>query len=60
MGKDGSVGMQAVALAGGLTIAQDEATSVVFGMPREAITLGAAREILPVDAIAPTLLELVR
>ena len=60
MGRDGSVGMQALALAGGMTIAQDEASSVVFGMPKEAIALGAARQVLPAEAIGPRLLELVR
>jgi two-component system, chemotaxis family, protein-glutamate methylesterase/glutaminase len=57
MGRDGADGMQAIAQVGGLTIAQDEATSVVFGMPREAIALGAAKQVLPIQAIAPTLLN---
>jgi two-component system chemotaxis response regulator CheB len=57
MGRDGADGMQALAQAGSLTIAQDEATSVVFGMPKEAIALGAAQEILPVQNIAPFLLN---
>jgi two-component system chemotaxis response regulator CheB len=57
MGKDGAVGMQAIAQAGGVTIAQDEATSVVFGMPKEAIALGAAQYILPLGEIAPVLLK---
>ncbi|NEO89163.1 MAG: chemotaxis response regulator protein-glutamate methylesterase, partial [Moorea sp. SIO3G5] len=39
-------------------IAQDETTSLVFGMPKEAIALGAAKEVLPIDAIAPRLREL--
>ena len=60
MGKDGAKGMLAIAQAGGLTIAQDEATSIIFGMPKEAIDLGAAREILPLGAIAPMLLELLQ
>jgi two-component system, chemotaxis family, protein-glutamate methylesterase/glutaminase len=58
MGRDGADGMQAIAEAGGFTIAQDEATSVVFGMPKEAISLGAAKQVLPIQAIAPTLLSL--
>jgi two-component system, chemotaxis family, protein-glutamate methylesterase/glutaminase len=58
MGRDGADGMQMIAEAGGFTIAQDEATSVVFGMPKEAIKLGAAKQILPIQAIAPTLLSL--
>jgi two-component system chemotaxis response regulator CheB len=57
MGRDGADGMQALAQAGSLTIAQDEATSVVFGMPKEAIALGAVQEILAVQNIAPFLLN---
>ena len=56
MGRDGADGMQAIASVGGLTIAQDEASCVVFGMPREAIALGAAQYILPIQDIAPILL----
>ncbi|MBI5598600.1 MAG: chemotaxis-specific protein-glutamate methyltransferase CheB [Deltaproteobacteria bacterium] len=52
MGADGAEGMKAIADAGGATIAQDEKTSVVFGMPRRAIDLGAAGEVLPLDSIA--------
>jgi two-component system chemotaxis response regulator CheB len=55
MGKDGAEGLLAIRRAGGRTIAQDEKTSVVFGMPREAILLGAAEQILPLEKIAPTL-----
>jgi two-component system chemotaxis response regulator CheB len=57
MGKDGSRGLLEMLEAGAWTIAQDEATSVVFGMPREAIQLGAARQVLPIGAIAPALFE---
>ncbi len=57
MGKDGALGLLAIRRAGGLTIAQDEATSVVFGMPREAIALDAAERVLPLDRIAPALLQ---
>lgn len=60
MGRDGAEGMQCIAEAGGLTIAQDEATSVIFGMPKEAIDLGAAKLVLPIHAIAPRLLELLQ
>lgn len=60
MGRDGAEGMQAIANAGGTTIAQDEATSVVFGMPKEAIDLGAAHQVLPIDEIAPAILQLVK
>jgi len=51
MGKDGAAGMLAVRAAGGLTIAQDEATSVVWGMPGEAVALGAASHVLPLRDI---------
>lgn len=53
MGRDGADGLLTVAQAGGLTIAQDEATCVVFGMPKEAIALGAAQQILPIQKIGP-------
>ncbi|MGE4470125.1 MAG: chemotaxis response regulator protein-glutamate methylesterase [Desulfovibrio sp.] len=57
MGDDGAKGMKELFEAGGWTIAQDEATSVVFGMPKEAIRLGGVREVLPLGSIAP---EMVR
>jgi two-component system chemotaxis response regulator CheB len=57
MGKDGARGLLQMREAGAWTIAQDEATSVVFGMPREAIELGAARQVLPIGAIAGALFE---
>ena len=55
MGRDGALGMQAIAQAGGTTIAQDEKSCVVFGMPKEAIALGAAQYVLPIHNIAPFL-----
>jgi two-component system chemotaxis response regulator CheB len=55
MGRDGAAGLLAVRQAGGFTIAQDEATSAVYGMPREAARLGAARRVLPLPAIGPAL-----
>jgi two-component system response regulator WspF len=51
MGRDGAEGMAALRAAGWHTIAQDEATSVVWGMPGAAVRLGAARDVLPVDTI---------
>ncbi len=52
MGNDGAQGMLEMRQAGSHTIAQDEASCVVFGMPREAIALGAAAEIVPLQGIA--------
>jgi two-component system, chemotaxis family, protein-glutamate methylesterase/glutaminase len=60
MGRDGADGLLAIRRSGGRTIAQDEATSVVFGMPKEAILLGAAEQILALDKIAPALGALAR
>lgn len=51
MGADGAKGLLAMRQAGARTIAQDEHTSVVFGMPREAIELGAAEKVLPIEVI---------
>jgi chemotaxis response regulator CheB len=53
MGRDGGEGLLALRKAGGLTIAQDAETSVVYGMPRAAAELGAAMEILPLKEIGP-------
>lgn len=55
MGRDGSEGLKALKDAGGLTIAQDKATSIVHGMPGEAIRLQAADHVLPPAAIARTI-----
>jgi two-component system chemotaxis response regulator CheB len=52
MGDDGARGMLEMKQAGALTIAQDEATCVVFGMPKEAIKLGGVDKILPLQAVA--------
>ena len=58
MGKDGAEGMRQLAAGGAFTVAQDEATSVVYGMPGAAVTLQAAREVLPLSRIGPRLREL--
>ena len=56
MGRDGAAGLLALRHAGGYTYAQDEQSCVVFGMPKEAIALGAVDEVLPVAEIGPALL----
>src|SRR5579883_2590132 len=58
MGADGAAGLLAMKQAGARTIAQNEASCVVFGMPREAIRLGGVDEILPLAGIAPELIRL--
>ncbi|WP_029047522.1 chemotaxis response regulator protein-glutamate methylesterase [Cupriavidus sp. amp6] len=57
MGRDGAVGLKAMRDRGFLTIAQDRATSAVYGMPKAAAALGAAAEILPLGRIAPRLVQ---
>lgn len=58
MGRDGAAGLLAMHKTGAHVIAQDEATSVIFGMPKAAIALGATDEVLPLDAISKRLVEL--
>ena len=60
MGGDGAQGMKHMRDAGSWNLVQDEASCVVFGMPREAIAAGAANEVLPLCEIAPKLLERLR
>jgi two-component system chemotaxis response regulator CheB len=55
MGDDGAQGLLAIRRAGGAAFAQDEATSVVFGMPAAARACGAAETLLPLEDIAPML-----
>jgi two-component system chemotaxis response regulator CheB len=52
MGADGARGLAELRAAGAVTLAQDEQSCVVYGMPREAVRLGAARSVLPLDGIA--------
>ncbi len=58
MGADGAQGMLAMRKAGARTIAQNEETCVVYGMPREAVRMGAAEQVLPLHSIAPAILKL--
>jgi two-component system chemotaxis response regulator CheB len=58
MGRDGAAGLLAIRRAGGVTLAQDENTSIVYGMPREAMMLGAAQMILPLEQIGPEIGQL--
>lgn len=57
MGEDGAAGLLEMKEAGAATIAQDERTSVVFGMPGEAVRRGAAAEVLPLGDIAPAIVR---
>ncbi|MBT9490283.1 MAG: chemotaxis-specific protein-glutamate methyltransferase CheB, partial [Rubrivivax sp.] len=60
MGADGAKAMKEMRDAGSWNVAQDEASCVVFGMPREAIAHGAAHEVMPLARIAPALIERLR
>lgn len=60
MGRDGAQGLLEIRKAGGLTIAQDESTSVIYGMPREAVQLGAAQQVLRIEEIGPAIASLTR
>jgi len=57
-GTDATDGVQAIASRGGIVIAQDENTSAHFSMPRSAIGTGAVNRVLPLEQIAPTIVEL--
>lgn len=52
MGRDGALGLAAIKAAGGVTLAQDEATSVVYGMPRAAVQMGVVDSVAPLERIA--------
>lgn len=58
MGDDGAAGLLRIHQRGGHTIAEDESTAVVYGMPAEAVRLGAVSESLPLPSIAPRILQL--
>lgn len=60
MGKDGAIGLKAIRDAGGYTLAQDEASCVVYGMPKEAVLLGGAEEVLSLEQIAEALMQQVK
>jgi len=60
MGNDGARGLLAMRRAGARTLAQDEATSAVYGMPKAAIALDAAEQVLPLERLAATALRLAR
>jgi len=60
MGKDGAVGMLEMKRAGAHTIAQDEASCVVFGMPKEAIAMGGVDEVVPIHDMAARTLAAIR
>jgi two-component system chemotaxis response regulator CheB len=60
MGDDGARGMAEMKEAGARTIAQDEASCVVYGMPAEAVKRGGVEQILPLDAISAAVLNLCR
>lgn len=60
MGNDGAGGMASLHAAGGFTVAQDESSSVIFGMPREAIAAGGVDEVLHLDAIPARMVDFAR
>ena len=60
MGEDGAQGLAELLTSGAATVAQDEASSVVWGMPGEAVRIGAAERVLDIDAIAPAILQLAK
>lgn len=59
MGSDGAVGLSKIRESGGITIAQDESTSIVYGMPRVAVENGAAERVLPLGSIANEIMNIV-
>jgi two-component system chemotaxis response regulator CheB len=57
MGKDGAIGIRSIAEHGGFTMAQDEASSLIFGMPQEAIKTGCIKQIVSLESISNRLIE---
>jgi two-component system chemotaxis response regulator CheB len=60
MGNDGTAGLQALKRAGATVIAQDEASCVVYGMPKSAVEAGVVDSVLPLDRIAAAIAATVR
>ena len=60
MGSDGAEGLRHLKTAGGVVLAQDEHSCVVFGMPKAAIQLGVVDRVLPVDEMAEAVMQLLR
>jgi len=60
MGRDGAQGMQQLKAAGATNLAQNEATCVVYGMPRAAVELGAVDRVLPLDLIPHAIIHALR
>ena len=58
MGRDGADGLAEIAALGGCTVAQDEASSIVYGMPKAAVALGVVQQVLPLERIAPFITDL--
>jgi two-component system chemotaxis response regulator CheB len=59
MGRDGVEGLRLLKAAGGMTVAQDETSCVVFGMPKEAIAAGIVDHVVPLERIAATIVDLI-
>ncbi len=59
MGSDGALGLLKMKEAGARTVAQDEKSCIVFGMPKEAIKLGAADKVVPLNSVSKTVLDMI-
>jgi hypothetical protein len=60
MGSDGAAGAAAIRDAGGVVLAEDESTCVVWGMPRAVTERGVAHRVVPLDEVAPTIVQCLR